>query len=166
MRIIACLLAASAVTVSLSAPAGADVRVTFEHPERFTDASLSGGLATHPDAAVLTGVASQLQRLGGAYLPPGQNLTVTVLDIDLAGQYEPWQMGASHVRFMRGVTWPKMKVRWTLANRGKVIARGDETISDQTYQMSAAGLSSSDPLKYEKNMLDDWFRDRFVRARR
>jgi hypothetical protein len=42
------------------------------------------------------------------------------------------------------------------------VANGDETISDINYLMRASIAYSSDSLRYEKAMLDEWFRTRFV----
>jgi hypothetical protein len=43
-----------------------------------------------------------------------------------------------------------------------LVANGDETISDINYLMRASIAYSSDSLRYEKAMLDEWFRTRFV----
>jgi hypothetical protein len=84
---------------------------------------------------------------------------VTVLDIDAAG-FDMSTRGPSSYRVLSGATWPKVKLRYVLTKNGKVVTSGEEWITDQR---AHAGMApSSDPLRYEKNMLDDWFSARFA----
>lgn len=56
-----------------------------------------------------------------------------------------------------------MKLRYVLDENGRRVACPEEFVSDQAYLMNAAMRSSMDPLKYEKSLLDDWFRARIAR---
>jgi hypothetical protein len=87
-----------------------------------------------------------------------------VTDVDLAGRFEWWRPYAYDVRILRDITWPRIKLRYALADGGRTVLSAEEQISDLNYLMNAGVRSSSDPLKYEKAMLDDWFRARTVRA--
>jgi hypothetical protein len=135
-----------------AAPATAGVKVGFADSARFADGELSG-------ADVVAGLRSHLQRLGGQ-LGSGFDLNVTVLDIDLAG-FDMSTRGPSRYRVLNGATWPKLKLRYALTRRGKTIASGEEWVTDQLYRVHAGMASAGDPLRYEKNMLDDWFQSRF-----
>jgi hypothetical protein len=68
-------------------------------------------------------------------------------------------------RIMRESTWPKIRLRYELTQNRRVISAGDELVSEQMYLGSLGMASSSDPLRYEKNMLDDWFRKKFAAGR-
>ena len=161
MRSLALLLGLAVAAGSL--PARAEVAVTFDHPERYTDAALysdrAGVRARQP---AMDGIRQHLEHLGTRYLRPGQTLRIEVLDIDLAGRFEPWRPFASDVRFMREVTWPRITVRYSLEEGGKVRSAATETIVDQNYLSQVGGYFQSDSLRYEKAMLDNWFRARFV----
>ena len=148
---LAAILAAALVVPTTSF---AGVIVRFVSPENYSDSGLGDG--------TLAGLRSHLQRLGQRYLARGQTLTVDVLDVDRAGQYEPWRYNLTDVRILRDVTPPRIKLRYVLTDGGKRTRSGEETLSDINYQMNPAARSSSDRLVYEKALLDDWFRRNFA----
>jgi hypothetical protein len=81
-----------------------------------------------------------------------------VLDLDLAGRLEPSRRGARDLRILRGgADWPRMKLHYTIEAGGKVVNSGDATLQDMNYQFNSNRLSDSDPLRYEKHMIDAWF---------
>lgn len=141
--------------------AQAAVTVSFTDPDHFTDAGQRADTA-RARAKTRTDVEKFLQSLGAEYLPAGRILTIEILDIDLAGRFEPWNLAAHDVRFMTDVTWPRFRLRYTLTDGEHVVLQAEETIRDQNYQMNPAGRISTDPLVYEKTMLREWFKDRFV----
>ena len=49
---------------------------------------------------------------------------------------------------------------------GRTLRQGEETIAAMDYLMTAAGRLSTDPLRFEKAMLAEWFRERFGTVRR
>src|SRR5262245_20274871 len=143
-----------------SGAACADTRITFAHPDRYTDANLYGNCGTRSWQPAVDGIGSYLKRLGGRHFAPGQVLTIEVLDMALAALIDPFR--SQTVRIMSPATWPRIKMRYTLAQNGRMLTRGEETIFDLEYLSNAVGRSSGDPLRYEKAMLDDWFRARFA----
>jgi hypothetical protein len=159
-RHVFCLLCCVAAA-SAAGAAHAATRVTFAHPQRYTDANLNGGYGDKAREFALQGIASHLRRLGDRYLAPNQTLNITVLDVDLAGEFEPWRVSGYNTRFMREGTWPRIRMRYRLDASGRTLKQGEETVAGLDYLMNAVGRSSSDPLRYEKAMLDDWFRARF-----
>lgn len=49
--------------------------------------------------------------------------------------------------------------------KGRVRLRAEETVSDMNYLMNSSARHSGERLAYEKAMLRDWFRARFVAMR-
>jgi hypothetical protein len=146
-----------------AAPADAAVSVTFTHPERYTDANLYGDYGVKAEEPALRGLMLYLEHLGDRYLKPNQLLTIDVLDVKLAGEYEKWRSRGDDVRVFRRTTWPRIKIRYTLQNDGVTVASAEEAVTDLNYLMHpAAHYYSDDPLRYEKIMLDQWFWTRFV----
>jgi hypothetical protein len=95
-------------------------------------------------------------------LPANQQLNITVTDIDLAGRTEPRRRFVNEVRILRGgADWPAMSLNYTLEQDGKVIASGEEHLKNMMYLERLNVYSSGDPLRYEKVMLDDWFKATF-----
>jgi hypothetical protein len=158
------MLAALMIAGLAPAPALAGVSVRFVNPERFTDAGSSGFRSA--DAGVLAELKAHLQRLGGRFLAPGQNLTIDILDIDRAGMDEPWRGGGmGDVRIMRGATPPRIRLHYLLNEKGTRARSGEETLTDINYQMNPSARFGGDRLVYEKALLDDWFRRMFPRDR-
>jgi hypothetical protein len=142
-------------------PAAAAVEVSFLHPEDYTDAGRYDGAKADP--GTLAALARHLQRLGARGLKSGQTLKIEILNIDLAGRFEPWHAAAYDIRFLRPITWPRIALRYELSDAAGTVSRAEETVTDLDYQMRTRAASSSDPLRHEKAMLDEWFRQRFAK---
>lgn len=148
--------------LALPLPASAAVEVSFLAPERFVDAGRYPGERAKPGGGALRELALHLERLGETRLPADRTLKVEVLNVDLAGRFEPWRATAYDVRIMREATWPRVALRYVLEQDGRELARGEETLSDLNYLDRPAGRLARDPLRFEKAMLDDWFCARFA----
>jgi hypothetical protein len=144
-----------------SATGESGLTVTFVDSDHFRDAAFDRQRQTDP--AVLDGIRKHLEKLGTQYLAPGQQLDVQILDIDLAGRLEPWRSFDHGVRYMRDITWPRIKLHYVLERNGADRIENEETLTDLSYLSHVVGpYFSSDRLRYEKQMLDVWFKARFV----
>jgi hypothetical protein len=157
MRCASALALFAALSLVGTSPAVAAVKVVFANKAHYTDAK-------QYDVDAKGAISAHLQRLGARYLGSGATLTVTVLDLDLAGQ-DLSTMGPSRLRVYNGATPPKIRLRYRLERNHKVVAAGEDSLSDQSYQSRPDVARSSDVLRYEKAMLDDWFREKFARRR-
>ncbi len=156
-------LAALAVSMAVSGIAQAAVEVTFTNADKYIDASSRGDFRGKADQAILDKLRRHLEREGERHLKPGQTLKIEVLDLDLAGRVEWWQINAHDVRFMRDIDSPSMKLRYTLSENGATLDSGEERIRDLGYLMGINMINSQDSLRYDKAMLTDWFRKRFTK---
>lgn len=147
--------------MGLAHAAGA-VKVSFIEPDKFADA----GNTRSDVPATLAALEQHVQALGQRYLADGQTLTIEVLDVDLAGAVKPPPRHATgDIRVVRGdgsADWPRINLRYTLEVPGQAPRRGEESIKELFYQQKNPRYSSSDPLRYEKQMLDQWFKARFA----
>jgi hypothetical protein len=161
------LLALSIVVLLASfSSSSADIEVSFDQPERFTDAGLYSSRGSDSRAATVSALRQHLEALGARHLSANQKLRLEILDIDLAGQYEPWRTHAHDVRVMRDVTWPRIEVRYVLEQDGRIVRQDKETIKDMHYLSRADAQLRNDPLRYEKSILNEWFVARFVEVDR
>ncbi|MES2015282.1 MAG: DUF3016 domain-containing protein [Pseudomonadota bacterium] len=146
--------ALAALLLLSAATAMAGAQVTFVNPEHFSDVPM----ADRERERVLKDLQLHFDKLA-ATLPAGQQLKVEVTDIDLAGQTWPTRLHGRDIRVLNGrADWPHMTLRYTITQGDQVVKSGDSKLSDMDYQHSPSHYANTDTLRYEKNMLDQWFR--------
>jgi hypothetical protein len=115
---------------------------------------------------ILNRLRAHLERLGAKHLSDNQSVAIEVLDIDLAGRYEPFLFGTNDGRLADRVTWPSMTMRYTFIEDGREVISAEERVADLSYLDQPTSLRySTDALRYEKRMLDEWFVKRFVQRK-
>lgn len=141
-----------------------NLSVVFVDPEKYSDASYSSSFSSATDRAdVQQEIEAHLGRLSERYLAPRDSLKIEVLDIDLAGRIEPLRArtGGGDMRVVRDISWPRMTLVYTLTRAQQFTARREEVLSDPNFLTSFNRYSSGDRLRYEKAMLDRWFKESF-----
>lgn len=133
--------------------ASAGVTVNYVESDKFSDLPF----AQWERKEVLDDLAGFFAELGKT-LPAGQDLTVEVTDIDLAGREYPNTRSGRDLRILKGgADWPRMELRYTLSANGQVVKSGQEKLSDMNYMQRSSRLSDNDRLRYEKRMIEEWF---------
>lgn len=156
MRFPALTVAFSLLAAAAAAQAGGVVNVTFVEPDKYYDS----GNNQFDKPINLKTIETFLQDLGKRYLADGQVLDIEVLNVDLAGYSRPTRNG--DLRIVRGgADWPNFQLRYKLSAGGQPVKQAEERVAEMNYTGKIATYSARDPLKYEKQMLDAWFRDRF-----
>lgn len=155
-------LAVAGLMLMAAGSASAGVTVTYSHPERYTDLPFPAWEREE----VLKDLTAHFEKLSKT-LQPGTDLKVEVLDVDLAGRLYPNFSGARELRVLRGgADWPTIHLRYTLEREGKVIASGEERLSNMMYlDRGRNSYLSGEALRYEKQMIDEWFKERIVAQR-
>jgi hypothetical protein len=162
MRLIPALLISCIAAAAATTAGAGTVTVSLVNPVAFSDA----GTTRNDKDLNLKALSEHLQALGKRYLPADQNLNVEMLDVNLAGSVRLSRRHGQEFRVLKnGADWPRIALRYTLESNGKTLRSGEETVADMNYLHGYAGIHRSDPLYYEKRMLDDWFRARFVEGR-
>ena len=145
-----------------AAPATAGVTTTFVQAQNYQDMPFS----PIDREQILKSLGEHFAKLGQA-LPPDQDLAIDVKDIDLAGRLVPNFRAGQDIRVLHGgADWPHMTLHYTLSSHGQVLAAGDEQLSDMDYLNRISTYSDGDPLRFEKRMIDDWFKKKFLAARK
>ncbi|MFY7854579.1 MAG: DUF3016 domain-containing protein [Rubrivivax sp.] len=149
---------ALALLVGLACAAGGavagTVEVNFQGAEAYTDT----GRHTVDREQALKTLQTHFGDLG-ARLPAQQHLTITVTDVDLAGDMN-WTRSGQDIRVLRGRTdWPRMRLSYVLREGERELTRGEAQLSDPSYLQFGGGLQRHVPLPYEKRMIDRWFQD-------
>ena len=146
------VLAAQTAHTALAAQPADKLTLVFTDAEHYADIGRgnidrSRNIKTLSD--YLQGLAKQL--------PDDQQLSLEVLDVDLAG--ELLFHGAQELRVLRGgADWPRIQLRYTLTRDGRTLKSGEAQISDLAYLYTLRGRAEFyGDLAYEKHMLQGWF---------
>jgi hypothetical protein len=149
--------------------AASRVEVNFQNPENFTDVKDSFTGTDRGRDAYLEMFRDYLQKNASRRLADGQKLSITFTDIDLAGDFEP-QRGpsAQDVRIIKSIYVPRLKFDFRLTDAsGNVVKEGKASLTDLNFQHSVSPVfASSDELRYEKRMLDDWMSNELGKPQR
>jgi hypothetical protein len=108
-------------------------------------------------------LGNYLSEHADAQLPPGQRLDVTIDDIKLAGDYEPWRgPDAQDIRFMKDIYPPRIDLHYRLIGAdGKTLRESGARLRDLSYLQDYVVPNDTDPLRYDKHMIDRWIRQEF-----
>lgn len=136
------------------------VAVQWTDPEAFSDIRLSGNRWEARRGDWVEQIARHVRQRAERELPAGTTLDVTIRDIRRAGMYEPWH-GAryDHVRIIKDHYPPRIDLDFVLRDAGgNVIAEGPRELRDMGFLQRGTTGMSSDALRYEKQLIDDWLR--------
>lgn len=166
---LAFVLGVAAITGLRAANPSADSRVTveFSDPDKFTDAADGQRGSDYGRDKNLEELKDYIVQRATKMLPEGQKLAVTITDVDLAGEVEPWRSpSAQDIRIIKDIYAPRIQLSFKLTDaNGTVIKEGKRTLSDLSYTMKLR-VDRSDPRVYDKGLLDDWLRSEFGRAKK
>ena len=141
-------------------PEAGPVSVAWEDPATFAELRHNQNRYQSARGTWLTDLAMHLRKGAEARLPAGQRLQLTIVDVDLAGDFEPWH-GVNHqdVRIVRDIYPPRMTVRFKLHDAsGALIGEGERKLSDPGFLVGSTPINNTDPLRHEKRMIDSWLR--------
>lgn len=145
----------------------AHTEVVFFEPKNFTD--VKDGLMESDKGreATLAEIKEYIVKSARRYLAPGQKLAVTITDVDLAGEYEPWHgPRLDDVRIVREIYPSRINLTFRLTNAdGEIVKEGERKLCDLSFMLRLV-FDSNDPLRYEKGLLDDWLSEAFRPAKK
>ena len=144
-------------------PAEGPVSVAWADPASFSELRYSANHWAATQGKWLQDLAGYMRKEAEKQLPAGHRLDLTIVDIQRAGRYEPWHgPRMQDARIVRDIYPPRMTVQFRhLDAAGNLVAEGERKISDPAFLTGASPISESDPLRYEKRMVDSWLRREF-----
>ncbi|MEW9571903.1 DUF3016 domain-containing protein [Rhodanobacter sp. Si-c] len=151
------LLGAPAMAATATNPA--NVTVSYDHPEQFTETRKIRALAPiRDDKSYLKTLKTYIEDRAGRMLPPDEHLDIVVTDIDRAGNFEPWRRGPmQEVRIIKDIYPPRIDLRFRLLDaNGKVVREGTRKLRDPGFLTDDSATSGNDSLRYEKRLIDRW----------
>ncbi|MCL1635679.1 DUF3016 domain-containing protein [Luteimonas sp. SX5] len=148
-----------------SLPAEGRVDVSWTDPAQFSEIRQSNNRWEARRGDWVQQIAKYVRKRAEQRLPEGDRMSVTINDIRRAGQFEPWRgANVSSTRFVRDIYPPRIELSFTLTGAdGRVIAQGERKLTDLAFLMNTPTAGSSDNLRYEKRLIDDWLSKEFKR---
>lgn len=141
----------------LQLPVNDRVNVSWADPASFSEHSCDFAPGDH-DNAWVRDLAQYTRDQALKRLPGGARLDVRFSDINRAGECEPSRMG-QQIRIIREIYPPRITLHYRLSGMGAAAKDADVNLLDAGFMFNAPGLpGNSDPLRYEKRMVDDWLR--------
>lgn len=139
------------------------VQVSFAETDKFADFGRSQWDRERNQkdfAAMLQDVAAKL--------PANQQLSIKVLDVNLAGELEWVRRYADELRVMRNVSWPMIEFEYQLSENGQVLKADKVRLTDMSYLQDSFFTvgQTSGAWRYEQRMLDRWFKETVLGKKR
>ena len=136
------------------------VSVSWNDPATFSELRQSSNRWAASEGDWLQDLAQYMRKQAQQQLAPGERLELNIIDIQRAGQYEPWHgVNLQNAHIVRDLYPPRMTVAVKRYNaNGVVVDEGVRKLSDQAFLLNATPLNDTDPLRYEKRMVDTWLR--------
>ena len=149
------------VGVASAEPAG-PVKVNFVDTDNFTDFTDSYSFPDRGREGYIKELAKFIERRAESRLGGDLHLEVVITDVDMAGEFEPWHgPNLQDVRIVKNLYPPRINLSFRLTRAdGTVVAEGNRRLRDLSFMYSVR-LNDSDPLRYEKQLLDDWMSREF-----
>lgn len=154
---------AKAATPSPATTPAPRAEVVYVEPEKFTDVRRSYSASESDRDDILGQLREYFVEEGRRLLPEGNKVYITVTDVDMAGDFEPWH-GArwDDVRIVKDIYPPKLNLSFRLTDAsGNVLKEGSRMLRDLSFMYRMPVTFRDDSLKYEKTLIDDWFHSEF-----
>ncbi|WP_438864437.1 DUF3016 domain-containing protein [Neptunicella sp.] len=159
------LSAASMVLLPLASFAQGELEVNWDKPDKYRDVKPTSQTRSSFRKQTFEDIEKFLTK-ELKDLPDGYKLSMTVTNLDLAGEVWPGMMvglnSSSDVRLVKNLDIPRMDFSYKLTDStGATLKEGTEELKDMAFMDRGGRIHESDRLHYEKNMLQRWFEDTF-----
>ena len=143
-----------------------NVEVVWQSPEDYTDVRPANQSRKRFMEQTFNRLEKHFTKLAKR-LPEDYQWQLTVTDLDLAGQVWPasfvgFGQGGQDVRLIKDIDIPRMTFSYQLISDGKTLKQADVELKDMGFLHKSLRGSDSDPLRYEKRMLNEWFAEEFA----
>lgn len=154
----------STQTASATAAADKSVNVVFQNPEKFADVKYSQMDSDKDRDSLLDQLKEYITERAASRLADGQTFDVTIKEVDMAGDFEPWHARTQDVRIIKDIYPPRIDLDFKLTGaNGKILAEGSRQLRDLSFMTNLISPTlSNDSLKYEKNLIDGWLSTEFA----
>lgn len=157
---IACLIVAATALTQVSNAQAAEVEIKWSNPDKYSDIDAGEEHRKHFKERTFKSFEKHFAKLAEK-LPEEQKLVLEVTNIDLAGDVN--HGGIKRIRVVKDIFFPRMEFSYQLLNADNSVIKSEEvSLKDMGFLMHNGLKYRSQALGYEKEMLDDWFKDTFT----
>lgn len=151
-----------AVFLAVASSSAGELKIDWQSPEDYRDADYYYNGSEKSRDIVLTNLEKYFVRTAKSRLPEGTVLEMTVTEVDLAGEFEPWRgPSLNDVRIVKQLYPARIDFDYKyFAEDGTLIAEGSEQLKDLMIPRSLAAttLGRSENYAYVKTLVSDWMR--------
>jgi len=147
-------------SVSIFAVNAAEVEVNWQNSEKYRDVHAGDGHREKFKANTFKQIEDHIAKLAQK-LPNGYQLILNVDDLDLAGDVN--HGGIRRIRIIKNIYFPRMKFSYQLLSPSQEQVLSDDVdLKDMGFLNHVSLKYQQQVLSYEKQMLDDWFKETFA----
>lgn len=141
----------------------AKVEVLFSKPaDQYADVRDGFSATEKGQLANLELLKQYIEQRADGLVPAGQKLTVTITEVDLAGDFEPWHgPDMADIRIVKDIYPPRIDLTFKLSDTDEnIVKEGKRELRDLAFMMRLS-LRRDDPIRFEKELLNNWMRSEF-----
>ena len=152
--LVAAAAPAFAQTAAGGLPDTGRVQVTWQDPTQFSEIHLAANKRRALEGDWVRQLALYIQRTTDRHLPAGQRMQVAIEDVKRAGERRGVGEG---VPVVRSVSPPSIRLKVVRTDTyGRVVDQGERTLEDPSVLGGPTRSRGSDPLVFEKRLVDGW----------
>lgn len=154
------ILAASLIVLQPATTFAANIQVEWTQPSNYTDIKAGQEQRDRFQARTFKSFEKHLQKLAST-LPQDQKLTFNFTNIDLAGDVNLGNL--QRIRVIKETYFPRLSFSYQyLDSNNSVIKTEQVSLKNPRFLVNSRFKYRNKFLSYEKDMLDNWFKDTFV----
>ncbi len=157
---IAYLIVTAVALVPLTNVQAADVEVKWTNSDKYSDIDAGEEHRKHFKERTFKSFEKHFAKLAKS-LPENQKLVFDITNIDLAGDVH--HGGMNRIRVVKDIFFPRIEFTYQLLNADNTVVKSEKVaLKDMSFLMHSGLKYRNQSLGYEKEMLDDWFKDTFT----
>ncbi len=164
--LIGLIISAMTLGISSQVVAQTEVEIEWVKPEKYRDVRSSNESRKRFRENTFEHINEYMNKLALA-LPDNNKLLIKVSDLDLAGRVLPASFiglgtGGADVRVVKSIDIPRINFSYQLLDSsGQVLQEAEVELKDMSFLDHSNRSFKSDSLRYEKSMLQRWFKKEF-----
>ncbi|MCL1038445.1 DUF3016 domain-containing protein [Shewanella submarina] len=133
------------------------VKITWQNPDKYSDIESTAERQSRFEQRAFDSMTENLAKLARKVLTHGEQMQMTVTNVDLAGDVRPtFGASASDIRVLKDIYPPKITFSYQITKGQQVIMSGEEELRDLNY-LGGIQPRRQESFMYENQMLKHWF---------